>query len=216
MNWSTQSWNKIDSVYNNILELPFITELMEGTLAIDKFQFYIAQDSVYLEHFGRALAIIAARAHEKEDILTFTRFAEGAIVVESALHESFFKEFNIGQKAFPEPACHHYVHYLKSTAALDQVEVAMAAVLPCFWIYKQVGDYILKNQSGNNQYQKWIDTYAGEEFGLLVETAIAICDRVAKECTEKQQAKMTEAFITASKLEYMFWDNAYKLKSWDN
>ncbi|WP_416445737.1 thiaminase II [Leeuwenhoekiella sp. A16] len=215
MNWSTQSWNTIDSIYNNILELPFITELMEGTLAIDKFQFYIAQDSVYLEHFGRALALIAARAHEKEDILTFIRFAEGAIVVESALHESFFKEFNIEQKALPEPACHHYVHYLKSTAALDQVEVAMAAVLPCFWIYKQVGDYILKNQSGNNQYQKWIDTYAGEDFGLLVQTAIAICDRVAKECTEKQQSKMTDAFITASKLEYMFWDNAYKLKIWE-
>jgi len=30
-----------------------------------------------------------------------------------------------------------------------------------------------------NLYQKWIDTYAGEEFGLLVEKAIRIGDEVA-------------------------------------
>ena len=45
-----------------------------------------------------------------------------------------------------QPVCHHYVHFLKSTAALDAVEIAMAAVLPCFWIYQKVGDYIYDNK----------------------------------------------------------------------
>ncbi len=93
--------------------------------------------------------------------------------------------------------------------------VGMAAVLPCFWIYKKVGDYILSIQKKeDNQYQNWIATYAGEEFGLLVDKAISICDEAATNSTPVQQELMTEAFITASRLEFIFWDSAYKLEKW--
>ena len=85
----------------------------------------------------------------------------------------------------------------------------MAAVLPCFWIYKKVGDYIYENQSvKNNPYQQWIETYAGEEFGLLVDQAINCCDRVAETCSDNQKELMHKAFYTASQLEYNFWDSA--------
>lgn len=215
MTWSTKTWQHALPVYNSIISMPYIHELMHGTLSIEKFKFYIAQDSAYLEQFGRALANIGARAHDTEDALDFIRFAEGAIVVENALHQSYFTEYNINEDIKMEPACHHYVHYIKSTAALAQIEVAMAAVLPCFLIYKKVGDYIYQNQHAvNNRYQKWIDTYAGEDFGLLVDRAIRICDRVAESCTQNQQAAMTQAFVIASKLEYYFWDGAYILRSW--
>ncbi|MBN9297387.1 MAG: thiaminase II [Filimonas sp.] len=214
MNWSAKTWEASKPVYNDILELDFIKELMQGDLALEKFQFYIAQDAIYLEHFARALALIAARAHRVEDALAFTRFAEGAIVVENALHDSYFKDFNIQQTGIG-PTCHHYIHFLKSTASLDAVEVAMAAVLPCFWIYKEVGDYIYANQhKGDNPYQKWIDTYAGEEFGVLVQQAISICDHAAAQCTPAQQEAMTVAFVTASKLEWQFWQSAYDLHRW--
>ncbi|MFI8379396.1 thiaminase II [Leeuwenhoekiella sp. NPDC079379] len=216
MKWSNTSWNRIQPIYDRIIKMPFINQLADGSLPLEQFQFYIQQDSIYLENFGRALALIAARCHDVQDILAYTRFAEGAIVVENALHESFFNDFKITKTQQISPACHHYIHFLKSTAALDQVEVAMAAVLPCFWIYKEVGDFIYANQtSKNNPYQKWIDTYAGEEFGLLVEQAIAICDRVAQNCSQSQLDKMHSAFYIASQLEYMFWDSASKLNSWE-
>jgi thiaminase/transcriptional activator TenA len=215
MNWSAKTWQQALPVYESILGMPFIKELIDGSLPVEKFRFYISQDSHYLEHFGRALSLIGARAQEITDVLAFIRFAEGAIVVENALHQFYFTDYNIEDKGSIEPACHHYVHYLKSTAALGQVEIAMAAVLPCFWIYKEVGDHIYKNQqSADNPYQKWIDTYAGEEFGLLVEQAIAICDRAAEQCTAAQQEAMSNAFITASRLEWMFWDGAYELRKW--
>jgi len=93
--------------------------------------------------------------------------------------------------------------------------VALAAILPCFWIYKAAGDHILLHQNkSNNPYQTWIDTYAGEEFGMLVRKAMTICDEVASQCTEVQQASMTEAFLTASRLEWIFWDSAWRLESW--
>jgi len=215
MKWSDHTWNKTSEIYNRILNMPFITQLSAGTLDIEKFKFYMEQDANYLEYFGRTLSLIAARVHDIGDVLHFIRFAEGAIVVENELHESYFEEFGIEEKSPLSPTCHHYIHFMQSTAAHAQVETAMAAVLPCFWIYKKVGDFILESQDKiNNPYQNWINTYAGDEFGLLVQKAIDICDKAAEQCTLAQQEKMTEAFITASRLEWAFWNSAWEQEKW--
>jgi len=215
MKWTDKTWTQIEPIYQKIIKMPFIEELQRGTLPLEKFQFYMGQDSFYLENFARSLALIGARAHRVSHALDFIRFAEGAIVVEKALHDSYFQEFGLNQRGSIEPTTHHYINFLKSTSALDQVE-AMAAVLPCFWIYQEVGDSIYKNQlTEDNPYQKWIDTYAGKEFKELVIKAKNICDSVADNCTPQQQERMTQAFVEASKLEFMFWDSAYQLKTWD-
>lgn len=215
MNWSTNAWEQIQPIYNNILKMPFIAELMDGTLPLEKFQFYMAQDSHYLEHFGRSLSIIASRIQDITDTLAFIQFAEGAIVVESALHESYFKEFNLTSKGIMQPTCHHYVHTLKSTATLANIEVAVAAVLPCFWIYREVGTFIYENQkSSDNPYKKWINTYAGDDFDVLAKQALEITNRLASNCTKAQQNLMTDTFMTSSHLEFQFWDAAYNLKTW--
>lgn len=214
MNWSSKTWEEISPIYQSIIKMPFIKELMDGTLPKEKFLFYIAQDSFYLESYGRALAIIAARANTTNNMLTYIRFAESAIVVEREMHKSFFKIYNLQEKGVCEPACHHYTHFLKSTAALDSIEVGMAAILPCFWIYKAVGDYIYENSVENNPYKAWIDTYAGEEFGISTAKAIETCDIIANKSTEEQRKAMTEAFVTASRLEFNFWNSAYYIKKW--
>jgi thiaminase (transcriptional activator TenA) len=215
MRWSEHSWQRSAFIYEAIIGMPFIQELIAGTLPAEKFQFYITQDAAYLEQFGRALALIAGRAQTVAHVLEYARFAEGAIVVENALHAGYFQQFGIEGKAAASPSCHHYTSFLLSTCALAPIEVAMAAVLPCFWIYKRVGDYIYANQSGHdNPYQTWIDTYAGEAFGALVSKAINFCDEAATAATEAQQEAMYAAYEKASRLEYMFWDSAYRLESW--
>ncbi|KFF73374.1 transcriptional regulator [Chryseobacterium sp. P1-3] len=215
MKWSEKNWLAIEDQYQSILEMPFIKELSDGSLPQEKFRFYMAQDSLYLEHFGRSLSLIAAKIPDLQDVLTFMQFAENAIVVENALHESYFKDFGLTDKGVLEPACHHYIHFLRSTAALESVEIAVAAVLPCFWIYREVGNYIYKTRNTvDNPYEKWIATYAGEEFSQAVDQAISICDRLADNSTQETRKKMSEAFIMATRLEYYFWEAAYELKKW--
>ncbi|EHQ30293.1 thiaminase II [Mucilaginibacter paludis] len=215
MSWSNTAWQQAEHIYQKIIAMPFIQELIAGTLPQEKFKFYIEQDALYLEQFGRALALIAGRAHQTQHVLDYTRFAEGAIVVESTLHASYFNTYNISGLAKPTPACHYYTSFLLSTAALAQVEVAMAAVLPCFWIYQKVGDYIYgQHQVTNNPYSEWIDTYAGEEFAQLVAKAIDICNDAAQNCTQQQQQAMADAFEMGCQLEWLFWDSAWRMETW--
>lgn len=217
MNWTDQAWEAIQPIYQEILKMPFIEELKNGTLPLEKFQFYMLQDAKYLEHYGRALAALGSKAEDNEMALDFFEFGKNALIVERALHEAYFKQFKLepNQEITIEPVCHHYIHFLKSTVAYDPIEVATAAILPCFWIYKEVGDHIYQNQNtDNNPYKNWIETYSGEEFAEGVKKALQYSNYMAENSTDKGRKAMLEAFIAASRLEFNFWDAAYRNITW--
>ena len=118
--FSATAWARNSAAYETIRTMPFNAELAEGTLPRDTFEHYMVQDAHYLVGFGRALALAAAKAPHPDRIVQFSDAAREAIVVERALHGSFFKEWGITAGAFADtpvsPACHHYVSYLIATA----------------------------------------------------------------------------------------------------
>ncbi|MDR1223480.1 MAG: TenA family protein [Tannerella sp.] len=212
MKWSEKAWDAIAPVYKETLSLPFIQELMDGTLDREKFVFYIRQDALYLSDYGRVLATIAAKLTDPEHIETFIGFAGESIAVEKELHETFVAELDAEQR--PSPSCLLYTSFLLRQLNAP-LEVMAAAVLPCFRIYKEVGDYILANGTKeNNPYQTWINAYGDEAYARSVKKAIAVCDTLAAQCTPERQCAMTEVFVMCSKLEWLFWDSAYRQEQW--
>ena len=214
MSFTDELWDDALPIYDKILIHPFNQELKEGTLPIEKFKFYIYQDSLYLADFAKALASVGLRASTSHEFLDFLQFAQNAIFVERSLHIGYFNELNIDHRSGKAPGCFAYTNYLLSVSAFERYEVAVAALLPCFRIYKEVGDYIYSNQHKPNPYQNWIDAYAGEEFAKSVERALQICNHLAEHTTEQIRGRMREAYLTACRLEYVFWDSAYRLEQW--
>jgi thiaminase/transcriptional activator TenA len=215
MTFTGKLWQAIEPIYGAIIAHPFNRELANGTLPRAKFEFYLQQDALYLADYGRALAIMAGRSATPQRMLDFVRFAEGAVVVERALHAQYFQLFNISEPAtIQPPSCFAYTNYLLATASNRSYEEGVAALLPCFWIYRAVGTHIYERAAAGNPYRKWIDTYAGEEFGLLTDQAIAITEECAGAASERTRALMEEAFATSTRLEWMFWDSAYRMEAW--
>ncbi len=214
MKFTEQLWAASLPIYNKIIEHPFNKELSLGTLPDEKFKFYIHQDSLYLADFSKALALLSAKAHDGQQQLAFMDFARNAIIVERILHEQYIKDFNINHSQEKAKGCFTYTHFLLSTCALHTFEEGIAAVLPCFWIYKKIGDFICKNQLKPNPYQDWIDTYSGVEFTNSVNNILAICDEVASHASINVRNNMTEKYLTSCRMEYMFWDSAYQLEQW--
>ena len=214
MPFSEEAWHNAADVYRRILAHPFNTGLAAGTLDRARFVHYMQQDWLYLIDFGRALALIAGRIGAEADVLTFVNFAYGAIAAERELHGHYFERFGVAAPAEKNPACFAYTHFLRSTAALEPLETAVAAVLPCFWIYREVGRHIAERASAQNPYQKWIDTYSDREFSDLVDRAIGVFDRLADAATAEARRAMDRAFRESTILEWHFWDDAYHRRSW--
>ena len=215
--FSRQAWERNAPAYEAIRTMPFNTELAAGVLDRARFKHYITQDAHYLIGFGRALALAAAKAPQPDRIVQFAKAAEVAIVVERALHGSFFAQFGITPQVFAEtplsPACHHYVSYLLAAAYAEPYEVVLGALLPCFWIYAEVGRDIHGRAAPSNPYQAWIDTYAGEEFHIAVRAIIETTNEAADTASATMR-RMHAAYTRATQLEWSFWDSAYRLETW--
>jgi len=216
--FSREAWNRNARVYEIIRTMPFNAELAAGTLSEARFKHYIVQDAHYLIGFGRALTLAAAKAPNPDRIVQFAKSAEGAIVVERALHGSFFTQYGITAEVFGRtplsPACDHYVAYLLATAYAEPYEVALGALLPCFWFYAEAARDIHTRAKADNPYRAWIDTYAGEDFHAAVGAVIAATDEAARDVSPVLRGRMHAAFTRATQLEWIFWDSAYRIETW--
>ncbi len=105
-----------------------------------------------------------------------------------------------------------YSQYLIATAATAPLEEAIAAVLPCFWIYREAGQSIAVHATENNPYMRWIDTYSSQEFSDGTELAISILDKVANQCHKSSLVRMQNAFEYSTIFEWHFWNDAYNMK----
>lgn len=218
MLFSESVWQRNQKLYEKTLAHPFNQELAMGTLNREAFCHYVIQDAHYLVAYGRALSVCAAKAYDSDAIIQFSQGAKEAIIVERELHNGFMKEFGITQADFENTpltaACHHYTSFLTATAWSESYPVVLASLLPCYWIYAEVGKDILKRNTINNPYQDWIDTYAGEHFNEEVKKVIHIIDRVAAQSDAETIKKMHEAYTKGAELEYLFWDSAYHQEKW--
>ncbi|MGH7030319.1 MAG: TenA family protein [Stellaceae bacterium] len=198
--------------------LAFNTELAAGTLARDRFQHYITQDALYLGQFSRALAIAAAKAPDAATMQAFAQSALGAVAVEQRLHERYLRGFGLDPGGLaggePAPDCLAYTSFLLATAYHEPWEVLVAALLPCFWIYWDVGCAIAARSAPGNPYRAWIDAYADPQFGEAVQRVIATADRAADAASASVRAGMLAAFARAVQYEWLFWDGAYQRRSW--
>ena len=216
--FSDQAWESTASLREAIHGLPFNTELTAGSLSLDRFQTYIVQDAIYLGQFSRALAVAAAKAPDVSTMQSFAQSALGAIAVEQALHSRYLRDFGMDPAsvadAEPSPDCLAYTSYLIASAYHDPWEVLVAALLPCFSLYWDVGCAIARSAAPQNPYKAWIDTYSDEHFGDAVRAVIAIADRAADTASAKTRTRMLAVFARACQYEWLFWDGAYQRRGW--
>jgi thiaminase/transcriptional activator TenA len=215
---SQRLWGEIEEVYEAILEHPFLAGLTSGELPRAAFLFYVIQDAHYLREYARALAVCAARAPGEADIQMFAEHAAGAIAVERELHTGFFADAGIPEAdvaATPmAPTCVAYTSYLLASVYGGSFAEALGAVLPCYWIYQEVGTELARRGSPDPLYQRWIDTYGGEEFAAVVAAVIELTDRLGPRLSAAETERMTERFRATSRYEWLFWEMGLRREAW--
>ncbi|MGH7350201.1 MAG: thiaminase II [Candidatus Rokuibacteriota bacterium] len=211
-------WQSIEPIYAGILAHPFVRGLTDGSLPREAFRFYAVQDALYLRDFARALSLAAARAPREEWIIMFNEHAAGALQVERTLHESFFKDFGLSPEAVAAtplaPTNLAYTSYLLAVAHAGPFHETVAALLPCYWIYWEVGKTLERSGSREPLYTRWIGTYASEEFGSVVRDVLACTDALAAALRDEDREAMRRHFVTTSRYEWMFWDMGWRQEPW--
>lgn len=214
MRWSEQVWERSSRIFNEITAQPFIRELADGSLDNEKFNRYLAQDEVYIGNYGRQMFQLADRMENAEEKEMFRLFAQSGIDSEKAMHELLISRFGVDTEVKASPVTATYNAHTQHAVDCGSVEEALAAMLPCMWIYNRVGLHILSiAKLEGNPYREWIEEYGNEEFTQGVNAVVELADRWAEKAGKAVQERMSDAYLEAALYEYAFWDYGYRGES---
>ncbi|MFC0276300.1 thiaminase II [Enterococcus devriesei] len=216
MTFTELARKKAEAYWKASFEHPFIRELATGDLSPTVFRYYLLQDRYYLEHFGKLYDLIAEQADDPEVRASLKEHAANLELGEMAVRETFFSELKITEQEIEEtaiaPTAYHYVSHMYRQLIDGTVNTAFAGMLPCAWLYQEIGSQLIEAGSPNPLYQRWIETYAdaAEEVGKERQ----LLDRLYQESSVDEQQQMIEAFVISSKMECDFWEMALTLEQW--
>ena len=212
--FSQQLMNEAEPIWRKIFAHPFLQEIKDGTLPLEKFQYYLGQDYHYLEGFGRAVAMTRAKAPNSSILEELSHRVMTPI--ERPLHHQLVAEAGMSmddvQDAQRSPTNTAYVNHMLATAAQHGLGATAASLLPCPWTY-----HLLRDELGASEhplYSQWTAFYVAGLLQNSVDAWRSFVDREAQSAGPRELEAMREAFLTSSRYEYMFWEMAYNMEQW--
>jgi hydroxymethylpyrimidine kinase/phosphomethylpyrimidine kinase/thiamine-phosphate diphosphorylase len=206
---SAEMWAGSADLRREIDDLPFVRRLGDGTLPEAWFSHYLAQDAIYLRAYSRVLARASQLAPTPDAQVVWARGAADAIAAESALHEEWLSRHPA--PAVAGPVTRAYVDHLLAHAATSDYAVLVAALLPCFTIYADVGTRLRAAGSAAeaagdaHPYAAWLATYADPAFAAATRRACELVDEAAVIAGPGRRAAMLEASLLSSAYERDFF-----------
>jgi thiaminase/transcriptional activator TenA len=214
--FTAELWRDIADIFAAILAHPFVAGLADGSLPRESFEFYVKQDALFLRKYAQALTAVASKAPDPAATEMFARHAAGIVSAEMTLHQSLVAGLGIdpatAATADEAPTTLAYTSYLLATTGNGSYGEGVGAVLPCYWIYWEVGKHLLKRGSPEPRYRQWIDMYSADEFGDDARAVIAVADQLS--LSDPERDRVRRHFRTTSRYEWMFWDMGYRRERW--
>ncbi|MFD2169641.1 thiaminase II [Tumebacillus lipolyticus] len=218
MKFSQRLRAKADASWQASFDHPFVTGIADDTLPLESFKYYVLNDSYYLSVFAKVQALGAAVANDLHTASRMAAHAQGTYEAELSLHETFSTRLGItaeDRAAFePSPTAYAYTTHLLAVGYTGTLGEIIAALLPCYWLYAEIGKRLQGATPEQPIYQEWIRAYGGDWFETLVTEQIDRLDALAELATPEERRRMEQHFLISSQYELSFWGMAYSLEQW--
>ena len=219
MKFSAQLRQAGHSIWEANFNHPFVQGIGQGTLAEEKFIFFLEQDYVFLIEYCRFFGLVIAKAANLDDMRKFSEILQATVSVEMELHRRVCFDFGITPKTLestkPAPYNLGYTSYLLSVVYQGDPADSMAALLPCLWGYNEIGLRLrAKGLPQHKHYQDWILTYSSDQFTQLTGWCKSWIDNFAQGQKPDKLKRLEEIFLTTSRWEYLFWEMAWLKLDW--
>ncbi|MBA4609880.1 bifunctional hydroxymethylpyrimidine kinase/phosphomethylpyrimidine kinase [Aeromicrobium sp. Marseille-Q0843] len=198
-----QWWDGVRDVRAAIAESAFVRGLADGSLSKEAFGVYLAQDALYLRDYARVLSEASRLAPTLDEQSFWAAGAHGALVTELQLHADWLGDM---EPPPPGPATTAYLDHLLATAARGDHRVLAAAVLPCYWIYADLGRDLQARAVDGHPYQEWLRTYGDPAFAEATARAIDITTELATSADDVTREAMWHAFRVSAEHELAFFE----------
>ena len=214
MGLSADLRQKHSTLWERMVSHPFVRELGDDTLPLEKFRLYFLQDYLFLKDFSVLLALGVAKAPDFEAARRLAAFLNTALQGEEALFLRTFQEWGLSPEAYtrpqPLPTALAYGDFIRRLAYEGPFAHILALLLVSEWTYWDWATRLVRAGKAPRTpaYKNWIDIHASQELGAFVGWLQTRLDALPP------TPGLAEVFHTALRYEYLFWEMAYRGEQW--
>ncbi|MEM3571604.1 MAG: thiaminase II [Candidatus Bathyarchaeia archaeon] len=203
---------KNKEIWNKILNHEFIQEIAKTTLKIDKWKYYLCQDSLYLDSLLRVLAYAAAKAPTRDLIQFFAKTIIDTIQGEIEMQRKIKSKIGV-LKLEMSSLNEEYTKFLLGIGKEGSFWEIVASILPCFWTYQLIGKGLKKTKASTHKlFRLWVKGYTSKPYNELVKKLKKIMNEALNKVDQNELKRIMEYFKKSSEFELKFWDMAYSYK----
>lgn len=200
------------------LNHPFVKGIANGDLPLETFKNYILQDIYYLKHYAKAHALAAAQTDDFTLTAMLAEKARSTAEAELEIHEEHAEILHITDEEMqnfkPAPTAYSYTSHLYRATQTGRLAHSIAAMLPCYWLYADIGVKYKDARPEEQLYINWLEMYASDWFQDATVEMIDLLDALVENETEAEKEKIKEQFIIAKEFELAFWEMSYTHEKW--
>lgn len=198
-------WARCADVRRDIGRHPFVSGLLDGTLPRPAFDRYVVQDVHYLTGYAAALRVCAAQAGGTASIF-WAGVARDTVEIERSLHRAYLHGRPLPTRSVH---CAAYLSFLLDLSRTASPPMLAAAVLPCFWIFSDLGERCAGMDLAGHPYADWVESYRDPRFAAATGQARELVEDLAAGSAAAVRAGMQEVFGTACRYEWLLFDDAW-------
>tara|TARA_B100000941_G_scaffold286764_1_gene260864 strand:- start:335 stop:1000 length:666 start_codon:yes stop_codon:yes gene_type:complete len=195
-------------------EHPFVKKLGDGSLELDKFQYYLKQDYVFLINYCKVLALAVSKSSSEKMMRKWAGLLDETLNSEMDLHRNFCRDYGISlsslEKTKADTSTASYCNFLIDNAIKNSEKFIAISLLPCQWGYQEIAQNFVKNNLESNSFHKiWVDSYSSQEYQDVTNWLKNYVDEVGKNSNNKEIKTYKELFSMGIEYEIGFWDSAW-------
>ena len=218
MTTSQRLYEAAQPIWEACLSHPFVTGIGDGTLSVEKFQYFMLQDYLYLFDYAKVFALGVVKAQDRKLMQTFSQNVYSILNGEMNIHRAYMRRLGITEEQVSavKPALDNvsYTHYMLAVAALGGPAAIVASILACSWSYAEIGRALARIPGAAEHpfYGEWIQGYASEDYAAGNQALIELTDTLSQGMTEAEIARLEDIFVNCSRYELGFWDMAWEMR----
>lgn len=200
--WAAERWEATAPTRAAVDDCAFVRGLASGTLDRTAFAWYLEQDLLYLRAYARVLARAAALAPHVDEQRFWAAASVSCLSEEAALHQTHVR----AEGLVPAASTLAYTDHLQAASVAGSYAVLVAAVLPCFVLYTDIGARWRGTFAPDHAYADWLRAYGDETFAASSAEATRIVDAAARAESVPVRVRMAGAYDRSMALELAFFE----------
>jgi thiaminase len=213
MSFTEDVSKKYSAEWDKMLNHSFISELAEGRLPDEVFDFWAVQDYIFVREAIPFFEITMARLPRKYQ-QPFQQSLAG-LENELKIFEEYGRQRNLDLTgAEPTPINHAYINFLIASAYHQDLDAVFTILYTAEKAYHEAWKRVRGGLKPGTPYEKFIENWSGDDFKQYVQWLGSELDSMTEDYPASRLDKLGNIFLMTVRYEYLFWEMAFNRLRW--